>query len=85
MAKGKATVRTSIDLPAPVHRKLREVAARRGCSARQLILEAVNRIVEADPTPPKAGKILDLDNPPLIPSRGRVIDLTNVYDFIEFP
>jgi len=31
------TIRTSIDIPAPLHRRLREVAAQQGCSARQLI------------------------------------------------
>ena len=34
------SIRTSLDIPATLHRKLHEAAARRGCSARQLILGA---------------------------------------------
>jgi hypothetical protein len=88
MAKEK-TVRTSVELPEPVHRKLRETAARRGCSARSLIVEAVTRMVEeprAEPVEPKKGRRrLSLD-PPLVPTRGRgPIDLRNVYDYIDFP
>jgi len=39
------SVRTSLDIPAPLHRKLHEAAARRGCSARQLILSYMERLV----------------------------------------
>jgi len=80
------SVRTSIDLPRDLHRRLREAAARRGCSARQIILASIERAVEEEA--PKPGpRRLSLD-PPLVPSRGRgKIDLTNeqIYDLIEFP
>ena len=39
------TVRTSLDIPVPLHRKLHEAAERRGCSARQLILRSIERLV----------------------------------------
>jgi plasmid stability protein len=79
------SVRTGIDLPPDLHRRLREAAARQGCSARQLILASIERAVEqAEPT--RGGRRLSLD-PPLIPPAGRRIDLTNeqIYDLIEFP
>jgi len=47
-------LRTSIDLPRDLHRRLREVAARRGCSARQLILRSIERLVaEEEPALPE--------------------------------
>ena len=78
-------IRTSIDLPRDLHRRLHEAAARRGCSARKLMLEGIARVVE-DGQPARPVRRLSLD-PPLIPSTGRVIDLTNeeIYDLIEFP
>ena len=44
------SVRTSIDVPRDLHRHLHEVAARKGCSARQLILRSIERAV-AESTP----------------------------------
>ncbi|HTA78988.1 MAG TPA: hypothetical protein VK720_05545 [Terracidiphilus sp.] len=78
-------IRTSIDLPRDLHRRLHEAAARKGCSARKLILEGIEHAVEEVKAsrPPRR---LDLSTP-LIPSTGRKIDLTNeqIYDLIEFP
>ena len=79
------SIRTSIDLPRDLHRRLHEAAARKGCSARQLILASIEQAVEqAEPARPRRRLSLD---PPLIPSAGRRIDLSNerVYDLIEFP
>jgi plasmid stability protein len=79
------SVRTSIDLPRDLHRRLREAAARKGCSARQLILASIERAVaEAEPVRPQ--RRLSLDTP-LVPSRGKKFDLANeqIYDLIEFP
>jgi len=79
------SVRTSIDLPRDLHRRLHEAAARRGCSARQLILRSIEQAVEeADPKRPK--RRLNLDKP-IIPSTGKPFDLTNeqIYDLIDFP
>jgi hypothetical protein len=72
-------------LPRDLHRRLREAAARKGCSARQLILASIERAVEeAEPARPQ--RRLSLDTP-LVPSRGKKFDLTNeqIYDLIEFP
>jgi hypothetical protein len=78
-------IRTSIDLPRDLHRRLREAAARKGCSARKLMLEGIERAVtEVQPSRPV--RRLDFDNPPF-PRTGRPINLTNeeIYDLIEFP
>ena len=79
-------VRTSIDLPRDLHRRLHEAAARRGCSARQLILASIEHAVaEAEPARPRRRLALD---PPLVLRQGRQpFDLTNeqIYQLIEFP
>ena len=79
-------VRTSIDLPRDLHRRVHEAAARKGCSARKLILEGIERAVE-DVKPVRPVRRLDFDNPPILPLAGRRINLTNeeIYDLIEFP
>jgi hypothetical protein len=78
-------IRTSIDLPRDLHRRLREAAARKGCSARKLMLEGIERAVE-EVQPTRHMRRLSLD-PPLLPLTGKKIDLTNeeIYDLIEFP
>jgi hypothetical protein len=78
-------VRTSIDLPRDLHRRLHEVAARKGCSARKLILAGIERVVEeTGQTRPK--RRLDLSTP-LIPPAGRKLPATNeeIYELIDFP
>lgn len=80
------TVRTSLDIPAGLHRRLREAAARKGSSARQLILRSIERAVE-ESEPRRPGRRLSLD-PPLVPADGRKpFDLTNdeIHALIEFP
>lgn len=79
------SIRTSIDLPRDLHRQLHEAAARKGCSARKLILAGIEHALdESKPAHPQ--KRLKLD-PPLIRPAGRRIRLTNdeVYELIEFP
>jgi hypothetical protein len=80
------TIRTSLDIPATLHRRLHEAAARKGCSARQLILRSLERAVaEAEPQRPPSRLSLD---PPLVPAQGRKpFALTNkqIYELIEFP
>lgn len=39
------TIRTSLDLPVELHRRIHEAARRRGCSARALILSSLEREV----------------------------------------
>jgi predicted DNA-binding ribbon-helix-helix protein len=79
------SVRTSIDLPREIHRRLHELAARKGCSARQLILASIARAIE-DSEPTRPARRLNLD-PSLIPPAGRHIALTNeqIYELIELP
>jgi len=80
-----SAIRTSIDLPRDLHRRLHEAAARKGCSARKLILVGIERAVEeSKAVRPKRRLSLD---PPLIRPAGRRIRLTSeeMYDLIEFP
>ena len=82
----QTAIRTSIDLPRDLHRKLHEAAARKGCSARKLILASIERAVdETAPVRPK--RRLDLDKISLLPPAGRKLNLTNeeIYELIEFP
>lgn len=79
------TIRTSIDLPRDLHRRLHEAAAREGCSACKLMLDGIERVVaEVESSRPK--RRLNLD-PPLIRPVGRRIDLTNekIYEHIALP
>jgi hypothetical protein len=68
------SVRTSLDIPAPLHRQLHEAAARRGCSAHQLILHSIERLV-AQELPPEPRRV----SLPLAPAAGRGVigDATN--------
>lgn len=79
-------IRTSLDVPRDLHRRLREAAARKGCSARQLILAGIERAVdEATPLRPRRRLLLD---PPIVRAAGRKpFDLTNdqIYQLIEYP
>ena len=78
-------VRTSIDLPRDLHRRVHEAAARKGCSARKLILAGIERAVE-EAKVSRPSKRLSLDQP-LIRPAGRRIRLTNeeAYELIELP
>lgn len=79
------TVRTSLDIPTALHRRLHEAAARQGCSARQLILQSIERVVtELEPKRPRRRLTFD---EPLVPSQGDPTRITSqqIYDLIEFP
>ncbi len=78
-------IRTSVDLPQDLHRRLHEAAARKGCSARKLILVGIERAVE-ETKAARPRRRLNLDTP-LIRPAGRRIDITNekAYEFIELP
>jgi len=78
-------IRTSIDLPRDLHRRVHEAAARKGCSARKLILAGIERVVEeAKVSRPR--RRLSLDQPLICPA-GRRIRITNeeAYELIELP
>jgi hypothetical protein len=78
-------VRTSVDLPRDLHRRLHEAAARHGTSARQLILKSIEAALE-ETSPRRARHRLSLEEP-IVPSRGKAFDFSNeeLYDFIDFP
>lgn len=78
-------VRTSIDLPRDLHRRVHEAAARKGCSARKLILAGIERAVEETKVS-RPSRRLSLDQP-LIRPAGRRIRLTNAeaHELIELP
>lgn len=76
------TVRTTVDIPVPLYRKLKQQAAAQGQSVRQVILRGV-RISVLDSKRPQPKKVRF----PLIVSKGPKVDLTNerIYEHVEFP
>lgn len=78
------TVRTSIDVPRELHRRLKKAAAERGCSARQLILNSIEGAIASET--PKKKRRLDLSKP-LVSSRGKVFRMTNqeINELIQAP
>ena len=78
----QGTVRTTVDIPAPLYRRLREQAAASGKSVRELLVAGAEKVlVETKKTPSKKVKF------PLFGSDGPKVDLTNeqIYELIEFP
>jgi hypothetical protein len=77
------SVRTSIDIPRNLHRKLRAEAAKRGCSAPSLILAAIEQTV-ASPAPRKGW--LKLDRPVLDDGTRKMSSITSeeIYE-LGFP
>jgi hypothetical protein len=76
------SIRTTVDIPAPLYRKLKEQAAGTGCSIRELVLLGVRRVVlQAQRPRPSRVKF------PLIVSKGPPVDLTNeqIYEHVDFP
>lgn len=76
------SIRTTVDIPAPLYRKLREQAAARGHSIRELVLAGVRSVLLQGQRPrPKRVRF------PLIVSEGPKVELTNeqVYERVEFP
>lgn len=76
------SVRTTVDIPGPLYRKLKEQAAARGASVRELVLAGVRSVLLQGQRPtPKRVKF------PLIASKGPKVNLTNeqIYEHVEFP
>jgi hypothetical protein len=75
-------VRTTVDIPASLYRKLKEQAAAQGRSVRELILAGV-RTTLLEGKRPRAKRVRF----PLIVSKGPKVDLTNeqIYEHVEFP
>ena len=75
-------IRTTVDIPASLYRKLKEQAAAQGRSIRELILLGV-RVTLIEGKRPRTKRVKF----PLIVSDGPKVDLTNekIYEHIEFP
>lgn len=75
-------VRTTVDIPASLYRKLKEQAAAQGRSVRELILLGV-RITLVKGKRPRSARVKF----PLIVSKGPKVNLTNeqIYEHVEFP
>jgi hypothetical protein len=76
-------MRTTIDIPDALYRQLRTRAAREGRSAKALILEGVEQVLESKPA--ASGRRVSL---PLVRSKapGSLrIDNARIYDVISFP
>jgi hypothetical protein len=76
------SIRTTVDIPAPLYRKLKEQAAAKGSSVRELVLARV-RSVLLQGQRPRSRKVQF----PLIISDGAKVDLRNeqIYEYVEFP
>jgi hypothetical protein len=75
-------VRTTVDIPTSLYRRLKKQAAAQGRSVRELILAGAKRtLVEGKRPRPK--RVLF----PLIVSKSPKVDLTNehTYEYVEFP
>lgn len=76
------SVRTTVDIPAALYRRLKEQAVAQGCSIRELIIRGVEKVLlnprQSAPHPVKF---------PLIRSDGPKVPLSNeqIYEHVEFP
>lgn len=76
------SIRTTVDIPAPLYRKLKEHAAAQGRSIRELLLTGARSVLLQEQRPrPERVRF------PLIVSEGPKIELTNdqIYEHVEFP
>ena len=75
------SVRTTVDIPAPLYRKLKEQAAARGYSVRELVLAGVRSVILQGRRP--RSKRVQF---PLIVSDGPKVDLSSeqIYEHVEF-
>lgn len=76
-------MRTTVDIPDAMYRRLRARAAGEGRSAKALILQGVEHVLKA--TPPATGRPVKL---PIVQSKrpgGLRIDNARIYDVISFP
>ena len=82
MMMKRAKVRTTVDIPAPLYQRLKEQAARQGCSARELIVRGVEKVLLSAHQPVRRRVEF-----PLIRSKGPKVVLSNeqIYEHVEFP
>jgi hypothetical protein len=78
----KDLIRTTVDIPAPIDRKLKEQAAQQGCSVRDLVTRGIEQVL-LKPERPKKRPVAF----PLIDSEGPKVRLTgeHLHELIEFP
>jgi hypothetical protein len=76
------SIRTTVDIPAPLYRKLKARAAAKGGSIRELVLAGVRNVL-AEGRRPRPRRVRF----PLIVSEGPKVSLSNkqIYEHIEFP
>jgi len=76
------SIRTTVDIPAPLYRKLKAQAAASGCSVGELVLARVRRALGQSQRP-QAERVQF----PLIVSDGPKVNLTSeqIYKRVEFP
>jgi len=76
------SVRTTVDIPTPIYRKLKEQGAAQGRSIRELLLAGAQNVL-LQGRRPRANRVRF----PLIASEGPEADLTNeqIYEHVEFP
>jgi hypothetical protein len=76
------SVRTTVDIPASLYRKLKEQAAAKGRSIRELVLAGVkNILLEGQRPRPKRVHF------PLVVSDGPKVEVSSeqIYEHVEFP
>jgi len=76
-------MRTTVDIPDPVYRRLKSRAASEGSSAKELILRGVNHVLK--PSPRKSRRRIEL---PIIRSKqpGTLeLDNDKIFETISFP
>ena len=76
------SVRTTVDIPKPLYRQLKQRAAAQGSSVRQLVIAGVKTVLSEQEQPGKRRARF-----PLLVSKGPKVNLTNeqIYGGIEFP
>jgi hypothetical protein len=76
------SVRTTVDIPRPLYRKLKQQAAAKGSSIRELVLSGVKTVLLQGQR--RRSKRVRF---PLVVSEGPKVNVTNehVYEHVEFP
>ena len=75
-------IRTTVDIPVPLYRMLKDQAAAQGCSAQELILRGTEKVLLNPLQPPRRRVKF-----PLIRSKGPKVSLSSeqIYQHVEFP
>jgi hypothetical protein len=78
-------MRTTVDIPDTLYRRLKAQAAREGCSVKALVLRGVASELREGPGPKRRRKRVKL---PLIRSKAPgtlLLDNAKIYELIDFP